>query len=318
MWTLLTLRKFGTHFKPDADAQQRVRAIIDRLQVAVLALDEQGRYVAASPGASSLTGYSHGELLTMSIVDSPLEVDFSVHERWQRVSGDRTSNRTATVRDGSGRRHEGSNRIFDDLSGAACGGDCTGTRRLVARPDLNPLHGAAQQVDEARHQTSWSPSAAVVGNPREVDLTTLLGVRSREDIQETHGLSVMEALRSRAVRDVAFLLESRPGNRNGRRRPPLGVRRISRISRAPSAPTSRFDTYRSAPASPCRPAASSSCRPTRTTKAEVGVAVATEYSSSVGEVERLAGGDIDHFHLQLAHLVIQMEDDERQIVALPA
>jgi PAS domain S-box-containing protein len=101
--TLLALHKFGTQFKPDADAQQRVRALIDRLQVAVLALDEQGRYVAASPGASSLTGYSQRELLTMSIFDSLLEVDFSVHKRWQECLAVEQGNGTAMVRSGSGR-----------------------------------------------------------------------------------------------------------------------------------------------------------------------------------------------------------------------
>jgi PAS domain-containing protein len=53
----------------DADAQRRVRALIDRLQVAVLAVDESGRHLAASAGAASLTGYSRSELLTMSIYD---------------------------------------------------------------------------------------------------------------------------------------------------------------------------------------------------------------------------------------------------------
>ena len=49
--TLLALRKCAAHMKPDVDVQQRVRALIDRLQVAVLALDEHGRYVAASAAA---------------------------------------------------------------------------------------------------------------------------------------------------------------------------------------------------------------------------------------------------------------------------
>ena len=101
--TLLTLRMFGKHLKPDADAQQRVRALIDRLQLAVLALDQQGRYVAASRGASSLTGYSRGELLKMSIFDSPLDVDLSAPKRWQEFLGSEQDSGTATVRNGSGR-----------------------------------------------------------------------------------------------------------------------------------------------------------------------------------------------------------------------
>jgi CheY-like chemotaxis protein len=74
--TLLALRKCAAHMKPDVDVQQGVRALIDRLQVAVLALDEHGRYVAASAAASELTGYAQQELLAMSIFDSQLDSDF--------------------------------------------------------------------------------------------------------------------------------------------------------------------------------------------------------------------------------------------------
>jgi PAS domain S-box-containing protein len=101
--TLLTLRKLGTHFTPDADAQRRVRAVIDRLQVAVLALDEDGRSVAANSAASRLTGYSHAELLTMSIFDTLLDEDVSVHKHWQEFLAGEHGNPTAIVRDGTGR-----------------------------------------------------------------------------------------------------------------------------------------------------------------------------------------------------------------------
>jgi PAS domain S-box-containing protein len=67
--TLVAIRKASTQTTVDADVQRRVRALIDRLQVAVLAVDDRGNPVAVSRGAESLTGYSRAELLTLSIYD---------------------------------------------------------------------------------------------------------------------------------------------------------------------------------------------------------------------------------------------------------
>jgi PAS domain S-box-containing protein len=101
--TLLALRKCAAHMKPDVDVQQRVRALIDRLQVAVLALDEHGRYVAASAAASELTGYAQHELLAMSIFDSQLDSDFVFHrDKWPNFLEAEQEGMTATVRLGKG------------------------------------------------------------------------------------------------------------------------------------------------------------------------------------------------------------------------
>ena len=70
--SLLMLRELGRRVKSEESGQERVRSLIDRLQVAVLALDTQGRYVAVSRGASSLTGYSRAELLGRSVNDTGL------------------------------------------------------------------------------------------------------------------------------------------------------------------------------------------------------------------------------------------------------
>jgi CheY-like chemotaxis protein len=67
--TLVAISKVATQTTVNADAQRRVRALIDRLQVAVLAVDDRGSPVAVSRGAESLTGYSRAELLTMSVYD---------------------------------------------------------------------------------------------------------------------------------------------------------------------------------------------------------------------------------------------------------
>jgi len=97
--TLLALRKCAAHMKPDVDVQQRVRALIDRLQVAVLALDEHGRYVAASAAASELTGYAQQELLAMSIFDSQLDSDFVFQrDEWPNFLEAEQEGMTAIVR----------------------------------------------------------------------------------------------------------------------------------------------------------------------------------------------------------------------------
>jgi twitching motility two-component system response regulator PilH len=101
--TLLALRKCAAHMKPDVDVQQRVRALIDRLQVAVLALDEHGRYIAASPAVSELTGYTQHELLAMSIFDSQFDSDLFQRDKWPNVLEPEQGGMTAIVRVGKRR-----------------------------------------------------------------------------------------------------------------------------------------------------------------------------------------------------------------------
>jgi PAS domain S-box-containing protein len=81
--SLLMLRELGQRVKPDEGAQERVRLLIDRLQVAILALDTEGHYVAVSRGASTLTGYSRAELIGKSIFDTGLALNRRVSEGWQ-------------------------------------------------------------------------------------------------------------------------------------------------------------------------------------------------------------------------------------------
>ena len=101
---LLALREIAKRFTPDGTAQERVRTLIDRLQMAVLVLDEQGRYVAVSPGASTLMGYSRSELLTMSIFDSALGVDLPIARHWQDFLADQPSSSETIIRDRRGNR----------------------------------------------------------------------------------------------------------------------------------------------------------------------------------------------------------------------
>jgi CheY-like chemotaxis protein len=100
--SLFTLRELGKRFKPGESAQERVRCLIDRLQVAILAVDEQGRYVAVSRGASTLTGYSRAELLGMSMSDSGLGSDQLRTWPWHEFLTTQSSAAEATIRDKNG------------------------------------------------------------------------------------------------------------------------------------------------------------------------------------------------------------------------
>ena len=71
---LLTIRKLALHINPDERTRDRIRALIDRLQIAVIAIDDGGNYLAASRGVTTLTGYTRAELLTMSIFDTAFGV----------------------------------------------------------------------------------------------------------------------------------------------------------------------------------------------------------------------------------------------------
>ena len=82
--SLSMLRELGQRVKPDERAQERVRSLIDRLQVAILALDTDGHYVAVSRGASTLTGYARAELIGKSIFDTGLALNPCVSEGWQQ------------------------------------------------------------------------------------------------------------------------------------------------------------------------------------------------------------------------------------------
>jgi PAS domain S-box-containing protein len=102
--SLLTLRRLGAHLANDPLAQERIRRLIDRLQVAVLAFDDAGRYVAASPAVSSLTGYSRTQILARSIFQAPLvNPPVDMQQRWSQflTAQDCTASGTVTDADGA-------------------------------------------------------------------------------------------------------------------------------------------------------------------------------------------------------------------------
>jgi PAS domain S-box-containing protein len=100
---LLELQELARYYKPDADGQDRLRQLIDRLQVAIFAVDEQGRCIAASQGATKLTGYSHLQLLTASVFDAGFAGGHVSDERWRCFLADREYAGTTTITNRAGK-----------------------------------------------------------------------------------------------------------------------------------------------------------------------------------------------------------------------
>jgi PAS domain S-box-containing protein len=119
---LRTLQKLGSTL--DDDAKLRVRKLIDRLQIAVLALDDDGRCVAASLGAQTLTGYQREDLLRMSVFDARLGSDLPLARGWDEFRRQKLHNSETTIRDRQGRPvhvHTAFATILPDLHAAALG-----------------------------------------------------------------------------------------------------------------------------------------------------------------------------------------------------
>src|SRR5262245_33290566 len=100
---LLTIRAFARQCPPEVEPHERLRSFIDRLQVAVLAIDDQGRYVAASRGVTSITGYSRTALLEMSVFDATLGTSLPLAQPWQEAQSQRDAVADVVIQDASGR-----------------------------------------------------------------------------------------------------------------------------------------------------------------------------------------------------------------------
>jgi PAS domain S-box-containing protein len=102
---LLTLQRLGSHLKGNASGQEQIRALIDRLQIAVLAFDDNGRYIAASEAVSSLTGYSRAHILSRSIFEAPLVDPVpDLEQRWGDFLTAHHCSTSGTVKDAGGGR----------------------------------------------------------------------------------------------------------------------------------------------------------------------------------------------------------------------
>jgi PAS domain S-box-containing protein len=100
---LLMIRTFAKQCASNADAQHRIRSFIDRLQVAVLAIDEQGRYVAASRGAITITGYSRTQLLERSVFDTTFGTGLPLAQPWQEAQPDRNAAAEVAIQNARGK-----------------------------------------------------------------------------------------------------------------------------------------------------------------------------------------------------------------------
>ena len=80
--TLLALRNLARRTNGEEGAPSHLRATIDRLHVALLALDSHGSIVAASRGAETLTGFMRRELTTASVFDSLLGAHLPLASIW--------------------------------------------------------------------------------------------------------------------------------------------------------------------------------------------------------------------------------------------
>ena len=94
---LTALQELAQYDLPDAEGQDRLRHLIDRLQVAMLAVDETGHCIAASEGATLLTGYSRPELLTTSVLNDGVGQREGANELWRAVLANRPYEGTTTI-----------------------------------------------------------------------------------------------------------------------------------------------------------------------------------------------------------------------------
>jgi CheY-like chemotaxis protein len=99
---LLDLRELAKYYAPDTDGQAVVRRLIDRLQAAVLAVDEQGHCIAASRGTAMLTGYSRLQLLTSSVFQAVFGSGEMSGARWRDFILNEPHTGTTTIKNHAG------------------------------------------------------------------------------------------------------------------------------------------------------------------------------------------------------------------------
>lgn len=99
---LLDLQELARCYTADAEGQAALRHLIDRLQVAIFAVDEQGHCIAASQGATTLTGYTRGQLLRTSVFEPGFAGGRVSDARWQVFLLDRHFTGTTTITNRAG------------------------------------------------------------------------------------------------------------------------------------------------------------------------------------------------------------------------
>jgi PAS domain S-box-containing protein len=100
---LLDIKELARFYTPDEEGQARLRHLIDRLQVAILAVDKQGHCVAASQGATTLTGYSRLQLMTTSVLQAGFDGGHVSDECWRGFLANRHYAWTTTITNRAGK-----------------------------------------------------------------------------------------------------------------------------------------------------------------------------------------------------------------------
>ena len=94
---LLDLEELAQCYRSEVDGQARLRRLIDHLQIAILAVDASGHCIAASEGATRLTGYSRLQLQMPSVFQSAFGRGYDVRE--ERADARTTTITTCTGQD---------------------------------------------------------------------------------------------------------------------------------------------------------------------------------------------------------------------------
>jgi PAS domain S-box-containing protein len=99
---LLDIRELARLFAPGDEGRDRLRHLINHLQVAILAVDAQGHCIAASDGTTRLTGYSRPQLLNTSVLADGFAGARISMERWRDFLAHRQCAGTITLTKGDG------------------------------------------------------------------------------------------------------------------------------------------------------------------------------------------------------------------------
>jgi PAS domain S-box-containing protein len=99
---LLEIRELARFYTMDGAGQERLREVIGRLEVAIFAIDADGHCVAASQGATMLTGYSRPQLLTASVFHTGFAGGHVSNERWRGFLALRQYAGTTTITNRAG------------------------------------------------------------------------------------------------------------------------------------------------------------------------------------------------------------------------
>ena len=99
---LLEIRELAKFYTPDDEGQERFRHVIGRLEVAIFAVDGEGHCVAASQGATILTGYSRPQLLTASVFHVAFANGQVSSDRWRNFLELRQYSGTTTITNQAG------------------------------------------------------------------------------------------------------------------------------------------------------------------------------------------------------------------------